>query len=149
VVHDYPELSDLAAPFTITLSLDEVKKGLEDRLDIFIAWVRICFESILRIPEYSKHWKVQYRECWWDVLSVVFDSPISFAHSRHKCSTWPDFYELVVSKLRPNLGMVRDIEKHIKSYEFSCVDCRQFYARRWSEKFADRIARVPKFTKFL
>jgi len=54
MVHDYPELSDLATPFMITLSLGEVKKGLEDLLDIFIAWVHICFERMLRILEYSR-----------------------------------------------------------------------------------------------
>jgi len=46
VVHDYPELSDLAAPLTIELSLDTVKNGLQDRLDIFVAWV-----------QYREHWR--------------------------------------------------------------------------------------------
>jgi hypothetical protein len=54
MVHDYPELSNFATLFMIMLSLNEVKKGLKDRLDIFIAWVCICFERMLQISEYSR-----------------------------------------------------------------------------------------------
>jgi len=97
----------------------------------------------------GKHWNVQYREGWWDVLSVVFDRPIRSGHPRHKCTSWPDFYDSVVSELRPNLGMVWDIEKHIKSHESYCIDCHKIYAKRWSDKFADCITCVPKFMTFL
>jgi hypothetical protein len=40
VKHDYLDLGDEAVIGTISLSLDEVKLGLQDRPDILFAWVR-------------------------------------------------------------------------------------------------------------
>lgn len=42
-IHNYPDLSNLAAPLTISLSFDEVKKNLRDKPDVLFAWV--CISS--------------------------------------------------------------------------------------------------------
>jgi len=132
-IHSYPELSDSAAPRTISLSLVEAEKSLHDTPKIFLAWLR-------------------YRECWLTVLRSTLDrSMVTVSHGHGRCQGWLNIYHSLLARIGLDLGKMRDVDRFFElqeSWQSYCGPCNEA-ARTWRVTVHQRIAGIPKFSSFL
>ncbi|KAG5639900.1 hypothetical protein DXG03_002540 [Asterophora parasitica] len=123
--HDYPLLSDRAAPF---VTLDKISSGLKSASpDLLHAWIR-----------YYDTWNAKIRDA------------IVTAPKGHKCANWPEYQRKIFFALGEFVGLKNDtsIASVISVPHYASICCKDDSAR-WQQDFVSRIGEIPPFTKFL
>ncbi|KAJ7877609.1 hypothetical protein B0H13DRAFT_2200535 [Mycena leptocephala] len=133
--HGYPELRDIAAPLTISASLQSVEAAMHDMPEILIAWVK-------------------YREGFIHTLHFLFKRPPIVLHrgGLNTCELWEPFQQEIVEKtvdcqlepLKQFQAYVEDELHHLKD----CAHCI-IRARNWGRTVADRVDLLPLFSSSL
>jgi len=131
VKHGYPKLSNKAAPRTLSISLHDMSRAMEDRPDIILKWV-------------------QYREHWLHLLKYIFEKPPTVLHrgGLSECELWAPFHHRVLREVGANIGEVQQfddlLERQMRQDLDDCSHCRTRVAN-WRYAFAKRVADVPTF----
>ncbi|KAF9457634.1 hypothetical protein BDZ94DRAFT_1272645 [Collybia nuda] len=136
--HGYPDMCDKAAPATLSYSLEDIKKYLQHRIGIFIFMA-----------------KVQYRECWLELIDFAYKDPEVLPHCLHRggireCEKWVPFHHAVITEIRVDPSRMAGIKSLIESkkYLIECLQCNS-RANYWASTLSTRITSVPNFSSFL
>ncbi|KAJ7911048.1 hypothetical protein B0H13DRAFT_1614934, partial [Mycena leptocephala] len=132
IKHNYPELRDVAVPFTLTMPLSTMKVLLQDAPHAFIAWA-------------------QYREGF---IEVIHSSLVPAAVMLHKggaksCDVWGDFHCAILGRF--NLDSIREFSRLIGEYKHQLGGCHQCTVRAesWVKSVTYRVSTLPLFSSFL
>jgi hypothetical protein len=141
VKHHYPELSDLAAPRTVSLSLDDVRAILRDEPDILFAWVCPCLGYLALLNVQRSFWKIQYREfCLKLMLSIFARDPVFC-----RCQ----FYYSVFSLIGRDLGMLWTAYSFVDANKSTCMCPDGRIGIHMLKAEFSGIAALPKFSSVL
>ncbi|KAJ7910252.1 hypothetical protein B0H13DRAFT_611187 [Mycena leptocephala] len=132
IKHNYPELRDVAVPFTLTMPLSTMKVLLQDAPHAFIAWV-------------------QYREGFIEVMrsSLVPAAVILHKGGAKSCDVWGDFHCAILGRF--NLDSIREFSRLIGEYKHQLGGCHQCTVRAesWVKSVTYRVSTLPLFSSFL
>ncbi|KAG5650243.1 hypothetical protein H0H81_000196 [Sphagnurus paluster] len=126
--HDYPALSDRAAPF---VTLEKISSSLKSLS-----------------PQLLHTWASRIR--YYDTWNAKIRHAIVTAPNGHKCSLWTDYQRKIFFALGEFAGVKNDpsIASVITVPHYASICCKDD-ASRWQKDFMQQIADIPPFTKFL
>ncbi|KAJ7340725.1 hypothetical protein DFH08DRAFT_875103, partial [Mycena albidolilacea] len=132
IKHDYPELRDVAVPFTLTMPLSTMKVLLQDAPHAFLAWV-------------------QYREGFIEVMhsSLVPGTVILHKGAAQSCGVRGVFHCAILGRI--NLDSIRDFSRLLGEYKHQLDGCYQCTVRAesWAKSVTHKMSKLPLFSSFL